>query len=197
MNAEKQKSIWNCVHYHCHLSWFFINSRFFHVFLPFLVRFLVFYFSAHLQSLLFHLRHSSRKSVQSLSSYERYINVFLYIKPFIFYVRLFGVNLFVVFADVSLPQWARRKTIKSSFQSNPGPTVLGGFRTTRLSDSSHDNVLPCQRWRHGNLLSEKFSSVRHGIRTRDTWTVNPVSRPPCYRGLESARIQILFTFILI
>ena len=27
-----------------------------------------------------------------------------------------------------------------SFQSNPGPSVLGGLRTTRLSVSSHDNV---------------------------------------------------------
>ena len=42
--------------------------------------------------------------------------------------------LFGVFTDVSLHQWARLKTIKSSFQPNPGPTVLGGFRTTRLSD---------------------------------------------------------------
>ena len=63
-------------------------------------------------------------------------------KPF---VCLFVFCLFGVFADVSLHQWARLKTIKSSFQSNPGPTVLGGFRTTRFSDSSHDNVLPCQR----------------------------------------------------
>lgn len=60
------------------------------------------------------------------------------------------ICLFGVFADVSLHQWARLKTIKSSFQSNPGATVLGGFRTTRLSDSSHVIVfLPCQRckWR--------------------------------------------------
>ena len=67
-----------------------------------------------------------------------------------------GVCLFGVFADVSLHQWARRKTMKSSFQSNPGPTVLGGFQTTRLSDSSHDNVLPCQRWRRANFLIRKF-----------------------------------------
>ena len=34
--------------------------------------------------------------------------------------------LFVgVFADVSLHQWASRKPMKSSFQSNPRPTVLG------------------------------------------------------------------------
>ena len=41
------------------------------------------------------------------------------------------VCLFGVFDDVSLHQWARLKIIKSSFQSNPGPTVLGGFRTTQ------------------------------------------------------------------
>ena len=72
------------------------------------------------------------------------------------------VCLFGVFADVSLHQWARLKTIKSSFQSNPGPTVLGGFRTTRLFDSSHDNVLPCQRWRSTIFLIRKFFCVRHG-----------------------------------
>ena len=68
--------------------------------------------------------------------------------------------LFGVFADVSLH---KRKTIKSSFQSNPGPTVLDGFRTTRLSDSSHDNVLPCQRWRCANFLIRKFFVSDTGI----------------------------------
>ena len=55
---------------------------------------------------------------------------------------LLNLLIFGVFADVSLHQWARLKSIKSSFQSNPGLTVLGGFLTIRLSYSSHDHVLP-------------------------------------------------------
>ena len=96
------------------------------------------------------------------------------------------VCLFGVFADVSLHQWARLKTMKSSFQSNPGPTILGGFRTTRLSDSSYDNALPCQRWRRANFL---IRFLFFFCQTRDS---NPghLYRYPClwplwYRSLKS------------
>ena len=53
--------------------------------------------------------------------------------------------------------------MKSSFQSNPGPTVLGGFRTTRLSDSSHDNV----------LLGEGVLIFLSEIFLCQTWESNP------------------------
>ena len=69
----------------------------------------------------------------------------------------------------ALHQWARLKTIKSSFQSNPGPTVLGGFRTTRLSDSSHDNVLPCQRWRCANFLIRKLCKMTFSWHLGKSW----------------------------
>ena len=73
----------------------------------------------------FYVIHHEMGHIQYYMAYDK--------QPAIFKVIVCLSN---AFADVSLHQWARRKTIKSSFQCNPGPTVFGGLRTTRLSDSS-------------------------------------------------------------
>ena len=67
----------------------------------------------------------------------------------IYYLQKGRPCLFGVFADVSLHQWARLKTMKSSFQSNPGPTVLDMGSEPPGSRIFHmDNVLPCKAGIH-------------------------------------------------